>query len=301
MAATVAGRRDRGRGRCGRHGACCGWTCPTPDLWWPRGHGEQPLYPLEVALLSGGHRAGRRGGAGSASARSTLDTTPDDARHAVRPRGQRRPIFVRGVNWIPDDCFPSRDRPRRATSAASARPPRPTSTCSGSGAAASTRATTSTSLCRRAGLLVWQDFLFACAAYPEEEPLRSEVVAEARENVTRLAPHPSLVLWNGNNENIWGYEDWGWQDELGERTWGAGYYHDAAARRSSPSSTRRGPTAPGSPYSGSRPAHAPERPGPRHHAHLGRLEHARLHRLPRLRPAVRRRVRLPGAARPGRR
>ena len=39
-------------------------------------------------------------------------------------------------------------------------------------------------------------------------------------------PHPSLVLWNGNNENIWGYADWGWQARLDGRTWGAGYYID---------------------------------------------------------------------------
>ena len=46
-----------------------------------------------------------------------------------------------------------------------------------------------------------QDFLFACAAYPEEEPFATEVAAEARENVARLSSHPSLVLWTGNTEN----------------------------------------------------------------------------------------------------
>ena len=79
-------------------------------------------------------------------------------------------------------------------------------------------------ICDRDGLMVWQDFLFACAAYAEEEPLRGEVVAEAREAVTRLTPHPSLVLWNGCNENIWGHEDWGWKETLGDRSWGMGYY-----------------------------------------------------------------------------
>ena len=49
--------------------------------------------------------------------------------------------------------------------------------------------------CDELGLLVWQDFPFACAAYAEEEPLRGEVVAEAREAVSRLSSHPSLVLW----------------------------------------------------------------------------------------------------------
>jgi beta-mannosidase len=73
-------------------------------------------------------------------------------------------------------------------------------------------------LCDERGLLVWQDFLLACAAYPEEEPLRSEI--EARENVVRLMPHPSLILWNGGNENLWGHEDWGWKEVLDGRTWG---------------------------------------------------------------------------------
>jgi len=54
-------------------------------------------------------------------------------------------------------------------------------------------------------------FSVACAMYPEEEPFATEVEAEARENVARLSTHPSLVLWNGNNENIWAYRDWGWK------------------------------------------------------------------------------------------
>ena len=45
-----------------------------------------------------------------------------------------------------------------------------------------------------------------------------------RENVARLTSHASLAVWNGGNENLWGYADWGWQDELGGRTWGLGYY-----------------------------------------------------------------------------
>ncbi len=58
-------------------------------------------------------------------------------------------------------------------------------------------------VCDELGLLVWQDFAFACAAYPEIEPIRSEVVAEARDKRRPALGPPSLVLWNGNNENIW--------------------------------------------------------------------------------------------------
>ncbi|MEN0102869.1 MAG: glycoside hydrolase family 2 protein, partial [Curtobacterium sp.] len=81
-------------------------------------------------------------------------------------------------------------------------------------------------VCDELGLLVWQDFPFACSAYPEDEPLRSEVIAEARDNVARLSRHPSLVLWNGNNENIWLHDVDGWDRALGERGWGLDYYLD---------------------------------------------------------------------------
>jgi beta-mannosidase len=92
-------------------------------------------------------------------------------------------------------------------------------------------------ICDELGVLVWQDFLFACAMYPEEEPFWSEVEAEARYNVARLAHHPSLALWNGCNENIWAYRDWGWgtHEDMklpngGKRTWGKGYYFDLLPR-----------------------------------------------------------------------
>jgi beta-mannosidase len=91
-------------------------------------------------------------------------------------------------------------------------------------------------ICDEMGVLVWQDFLFACAMYPEEEPFYSEVEAEARYNVARLAHHPSLTIWNGCNENIWAYRDWGWKDQLNEpatgkqQTWGLNYYLDLLPR-----------------------------------------------------------------------
>ena len=104
-------------------------------------------------------------------------------------------------------------------------------------------------ICDELGLMVWQDFCFACAAYPEAL-LAAEVEAEARDNVTRLMPHPSLVLWNGNNENIWGWFDWGWQRTLDGRSWGAGFYFDLLPSIVGELDPGR-PYWPGSPYSGS--------------------------------------------------
>ena len=57
------------------------------------------------------------------------------------------------------------------------------------------------------------------------------------------------MLWNGNNENIWGYADWGWQERLDGRTWGAGYYFDLLPADRGRARPDAGPTAPGSPWS----------------------------------------------------
>ncbi len=158
------------------------------------------------------------------------------------------PVFARGVNWIPDDVFAdriTRDRlAERFRQAADANVNY--LRVWGGGRYESDDFY---DLADEMGFLVQQDFPFACAAYPEEEPIRGEVVAEARENVVRLAAHPSLVLWTGNNENLWGYEDWGWKPALNGRTWGAGYYFDLLPRIVAELDPSRR-YWPGSPYSG---------------------------------------------------
>ena len=143
------------------------------------------------------------------------------------------------------------------------------------------------------GLLVQQDFLFACAAYPEEEPFATEVAAEAAEQVTRLAPYPSLVLWTGNNENIWGWHDWDWQQALAGRTWGRGYYLDVLPRIVGELDPTR-PYWPGSPWSGTEAIH-PNDPahGTTHIWDVWNTDDYTRYRE--YVPALRRRVRLPGA------
>ncbi|MFI7145396.1 glycoside hydrolase family 2 protein [Nonomuraea sp. NPDC050022] len=229
---------------------------PQPELWWPRGYGEQPLHELTVTLGDGLDSWQRKIGFRTVE----LDTA-DDA-FAIMVNG--RPIFAKGVNWIPDDCFPARiDRARYAERLAQA--------CEagvnlmrvwGGGLYESDDFY---DLCDELGLLVWQDFPFACAAYSEEEPLRSEVEAEARENVTRLMPHPSLALWCGNNENIWGFFDWHWRERLAGRTWGEGYYLDLLPGIVAELDPGRA-YWPGSPYSGSMDVH-PNDPG-HHNIHI---------------------------------
>ncbi|GAA1875795.1 glycoside hydrolase family 2 protein [Myceligenerans crystallogenes] len=183
----------------------------------------------------------------------SLDMSPDDDGTAFTVVVNGTPVWVKGANWIPDDAFFHRvDRARIARrldqgEVANLNLLR----VWGGGLYESDDFYAE---CDERGLLVWQDFAFACAAYSEGEPLRSEVEAEARDAVTRLAPHPALVMWNGSNENIWGYHDWGWELRLDGKSWGLGYYTELLpAVLAELDGTR--PYTPSSPWSGSLEIH----------------------------------------------
>lgn len=192
------------------------------ELWWPVGHGEPRLYDLAIELRAGDtqlDRVDRRVGFRTVR----WDITPDEAGVPFTLVLNDRPIEVHGVNWIPDNAFVSdisRARiERRFNQAIFAH----TNLIRiwGGGLYESEDFY---DLADELGLLVWQDFPLACAAYAEEEPLYSEFIAEAQDNVARLGHRASLVLWNGNNENLWGKHSWGWDRILDGHTWGEKYY-----------------------------------------------------------------------------
>lgn len=199
----------------------------NPQLWWPRSHGTQPLYSLSLRL--DGTPAGtaldltsRRVGLRTIS----LDTSPDRFGESFELRVNNRRVFMQGANWIPDGLWPMnrgslelRDRVRQAADANMN-----TLRVWGGGCY---EPDSFYDACDELGLLVWQDFMFACAMYPEEEPYRSLVEREARHHVARLSCHPSVALWCGGNECVWGYENWGWKQRLApDQSWGAGYSFD---------------------------------------------------------------------------
>jgi beta-mannosidase len=175
-----------------------------PQLWWPNGLGQQPLYYLEVDLLRGEQRLDQR------SYRVGLRTVA--LQHAPDERGEGFtfvvngvPVFARGANWIPADVFPARVTPARMEhlirSAASAN--MNMLRAWGGGYYEDDRFY---DLCDRYGILVWQDFIFANALYPFNDPgFMESVHQEVVDNVRRLRHHTSLALWCGNNEveSLW--------------------------------------------------------------------------------------------------
>jgi len=81
--------------------------------------------------------------------------------------------------------------------------------------------------CDELGILVWQDFMFACATYPEDDPMPALVAREAREQVARLCAHPSIVLWCGGNEDVLAWQGWGFRERLAPgQSWGIRYWQE---------------------------------------------------------------------------
>jgi len=225
-------------------------TVPSPQIWWPHHLGGQPLYPLSIELRdAGGHVLDRY--AKEIGFRSIrLDTAPDEHGSAFTFIVNDVPLFACGANWIPDDCFPSRVTAERYAARIDEAKAANINMLRVWGGGIFER-DEFYEACDRAGMMVWQDFLFACASYPEEEPLRGEVEAEVRDNVVRLMPHASLMVWNGNNENIWGFDEWGWRPIIKDGvSWGLGYYLDVLPKLCAELDPER-PYYPGSPYSGS--------------------------------------------------
>ncbi|MDG4792633.1 glycoside hydrolase family 2 protein [Micromonospora sp. WMMD1082] len=253
LRAEVAGQTAEVTIPAGERTAVLTLVVDRPELWWPRGYGGQHRYELTVTLHGpGGDPLDEwRRRIGFRSVR--LDTTPDAHGASFALHVNEVPVFVRGVNWIPDDAFPPRvTRERLAHRFDQAEGANINLLRVWGGGRYESE--DFYDLADERGLLVQQDFLFACAAYPEEAPFAAEVTAEATEQVTRLAGHPSLLLWTGNNENIWGWHDWDWQQPLAGRSWGRGYYLKMLPRIVAELDPTR-PYWPGSPYSGSEEIH----------------------------------------------
>ncbi|MDR7384008.1 glycoside hydrolase family 2 protein [Promicromonospora iranensis] len=202
---------------------------PDADLWWPAGHGAQPLYPIVVTLYEGDgeDRSNPLDSWSGRVAFRTVEVNRDRDEHGTAFTFviNGKPVFVRGANWIPDDHLLTRITRERLEQRVDQALGANLNLLRvwGGGIYESDDFY---DVCDEKGVMVWQDVLLACAAYPEEAPHWAELEAELRENAARLAPHPSLVLWNGGNENIWGHEDWDWKEPLGDLTWGAGYYYE---------------------------------------------------------------------------
>ncbi len=170
----------------------------APQLWWPNGHGAQPLYDLVVELLVDGEVADtwrRRIGL-----RTIAIGRPKDAwGEAFQIVVNGRAIFMTGANWIPPHQFASAVEPatyaRLVRDAADAH-----MTMLRVWGGGLYEQDCFYDQCDAHGILVWHDFMFSCSLYPGKAWFTDNVAAEAEHQVKRLAAHPCMALWCGNNE-----------------------------------------------------------------------------------------------------
>jgi len=187
----------------------------SPQLWWPNGYGEQPLYQLEIMLFGNGAMCDQR------SLQLGLRTIelrqePDEYGTSFTFVVNGVPIFAKGANWIPADSFPTRisDAHLEGLVRSAADVHMNMLRVWGGGLYEEERFY---DLCDRYGILVWQDFIFSCSTYPDDESFFENVRVEAVQNVRRLRHRASLALWCGNNEMEWGWIAWGWRDTFDPR------------------------------------------------------------------------------------
>jgi beta-mannosidase len=198
----------------------------APELWWPNGYGQQPLYDLEARLVSGGtevdscsRRLGFR--------RVELVREPDERGESFLFRVNGLSVFCRGANWIPDDSFlPRIDRGSLARAVDMAAGAHMNMLRVWGGGVYESEGFYD--LCDERGILVWQDFIFACGMYPDHlDWFRESVRREAEANVKRLRGRTCLALFCGNNECHQGWHEWGWKKSgKWDRFYGERLYHE---------------------------------------------------------------------------
>ncbi|MBT3276306.1 MAG: glycoside hydrolase family 2 protein [Spirochaetales bacterium] len=175
-------------------------TVTSPELWWPNGLGSQPLYGVTVILYDAARKELDRWSRKIGLRTLELVQKPDKWGTSFAFAVNGKQFFSKGANWIPADTFVTRitDDWYRYLIKSAADGNMNMLRVWGGGIYEDD---VFYDLCDEYGILIWQDFMFACSAYPvDDEPYVANVAEEARDNIVRLRTHPSMALWCGNNE-----------------------------------------------------------------------------------------------------
>lgn len=188
----------------------------NPKLWWPNGYGEQPLYTVRAELLGDGEvldvwekRIGLR--------TMTMRRVKDQWGESFETNVNGVSIFAMGADYIPEDNILRRVTPERTRLLLED----------------SKRANFNAirvwgggyypddwfyDACDELGLVVWEDFMFACAVYDLTEEFEENIIEEFKDNIRRLRHHPSLGLWCGNNEMEMFVDQGNWVSTFKQKT-----------------------------------------------------------------------------------
>lgn len=172
-----------------------------PRLWMPRGYGKPNLYRVEVKLFANGEIVdNKQCNFGIRTVK--LNRSEDKGGNKFQFEINGVPVYAKGADWIPASVFAGsvrRDDYERLIKSAAEANMNMLRVWGGG----YYEADHFYKLCDKLGIMVWQDFMFACCYYPDRKWFWDMVEVEARSVIGRLWNHPSLVLWCGNNEIDW--------------------------------------------------------------------------------------------------
>ncbi len=197
----------------------------SPHLWWTSGQGEQTLYPLQVEWESSKGetvRVEKKIGLRTIELVTQPDRVGAEKGESFYFKVNGRPVFMKGANWIPPDALVDRCTPEiyRHLLESMAQANMNMVRVWGGGWY---EQDVFYDLCDELGLLVWQDFMMACAVYPDTKEFIKEIRQEALYQVRRLSSHACIALWCGDNENLSGLKHWWTQAITGRKDYPAIY------------------------------------------------------------------------------
>ncbi len=189
-----------------------GYEISNPKLWWCNGLGTPNLYSISVQLYQSNKLLDdKKLSIGLRTIELVQEKDTFGKSFYFKLNG--KPVFIKGANYVPNDSFlpnASKISPLELVLNAKAIHMNMLRVWGGGVYAEDAFY----EACDANGILVWQDFMFACAMYPGDAKFVANVKQEVIDNVNRLQNHPSLALWCGNNENDEGWHNWGWQKQF---------------------------------------------------------------------------------------
>jgi beta-mannosidase len=193
----------------GTHKYSVDFQIENPKLWWTNGLGEPHLYNITGKLKIREMEVAENTRIGIRTLELVREKDEEGTSFYFKLNGH--PVFMKGANYIPNDVFLPRvtkENYRKVVETAKISNNNMLRVWGGG----IYEEDIFYDLCDEAGILVWQDFMFACAMFPGDEAFLENVKQEAVDNVKRLRNHPSIALWCGNNEILAAWKGWGWED-----------------------------------------------------------------------------------------
>jgi beta-mannosidase len=187
-------------------------SIPNPILWWSNGLGVPHQYVFRFSLEQNQQKIEEKE---LKIGLRTIELIQENDQHGTSFyfKLNGKPVFMKGANYVPQDSFLPRvpDATYFSLVENAKKANMNMLRVWGGGVYADDEFYNA---CDANGILVWQDFMFACAMYPGDEQFVENIKQEVIDNVNRLQNHPSIALWCGNNENDEGWHNWGWQKQF---------------------------------------------------------------------------------------